>query len=144
MCGIQASGKSTFCRDRLFETHVRISLDLLRTRHREHALLETCLETRMRFVVDNTNSTREDRGRYVAPALAHGYRVVAYWFDVRPDVALERNERRPGRASVPVAGLLGTYSRLEIPRISEGFSAVYRVSEEAACGWRVDQLEPSE
>lgn len=34
-CGIQASGKSTFYCQRLLNSHVRISLDLLRTRHRE-------------------------------------------------------------------------------------------------------------
>ena len=41
--GIQASGKSTFYRERFFATHVRISLDLLRTRHREGRFLQTCL-----------------------------------------------------------------------------------------------------
>ncbi len=39
-CGIQASGKTTFYRERFFDTHVRISLDLLRTRRREQLLLE--------------------------------------------------------------------------------------------------------
>jgi predicted kinase len=33
--GIQASGKTTFYQQRFFATHVRISLDLLRTRERE-------------------------------------------------------------------------------------------------------------
>jgi hypothetical protein len=60
-CGIQASGKSTFYRERFFPTHVRISLDLLRTRHREATFLRACLETRQRFVVDNTNPTRAER-----------------------------------------------------------------------------------
>ncbi len=32
-CGIQGSGKTSFYRERLLATHVRISLDLLRTRH---------------------------------------------------------------------------------------------------------------
>ena len=32
--GIQASGKSTFYRERFFHTHLRISLDLLKTRGR--------------------------------------------------------------------------------------------------------------
>ena len=48
-------------RDRFLETHARVSLDLLRTRAREAAFLKTCLETRMPFVVDNTNPTIEDR-----------------------------------------------------------------------------------
>jgi hypothetical protein len=32
--GLQGAGKSTFCRERLFHTHVRLSLDMLKTRHR--------------------------------------------------------------------------------------------------------------
>jgi predicted kinase len=35
--GIQASGKSTFYCQRFFATHMRISLDMLRTRRRERA-----------------------------------------------------------------------------------------------------------
>ena len=35
VCGIQGAGKTAFVRERFFETHVRISRDLLRTAHRE-------------------------------------------------------------------------------------------------------------
>ena len=42
--GIQASGKSTFFAERFFKTHVRINLDMLRTRHREELLVKACLE----------------------------------------------------------------------------------------------------
>ena len=58
LIGIQGSGKSTFYRERFFDTHVRISLDLLRTRHREALLLRACLEGKQRFVVDKM-STRD-------------------------------------------------------------------------------------
>ena len=68
LCGVQGSGKTTLYRDRFLETHVRVSMDLLRTRAREAAFLKMCLETRMLFVVDNTNPTVADRARYVAPA----------------------------------------------------------------------------
>jgi predicted kinase len=57
-CGIQGAGKSTFFKKHFFQTHVRISLDLLRTRHREKVFLTACLESGQRFVVDNTNPTR--------------------------------------------------------------------------------------
>ncbi|HWE94100.1 MAG TPA: hypothetical protein VG269_09070 [Tepidisphaeraceae bacterium] len=33
-CGVQGSGKSTFFRERFFDTHLRLNLDMLRTRHR--------------------------------------------------------------------------------------------------------------
>ena len=35
LVGIPGSGKTTFYRERFFETHVRISLDMLRMRDRE-------------------------------------------------------------------------------------------------------------
>ena len=123
-CGIQASGKTTYYAQHFLHTHVRISLDLLRTRHRESVFLAACLETQMAFVVDNTNPTREERARYVRPALERGYRVDAYLFETDADAAIARNEGRTGRRSVPVAGVLGTRARLQVPDPGEGFAAV--------------------
>jgi predicted kinase len=82
--GIQATGKTTFYVQRLLNTHVRISLDLLRTRHREAQFLDTCLQTQQRFVIDNTNPTKEDRRRYIAMASDAGYEVVGYYFQSLP------------------------------------------------------------
>jgi hypothetical protein len=47
---------------------VRIGLDLVRNRHRERTLIETCLALRQPFVVDGTNATRADRARYLEMA----------------------------------------------------------------------------
>lgn len=77
-CGIQATGKSTFYRERFFHSHVRLSLDLLRTRHREHQFLLTCLHTQARFVVDNTNPTIAERQRYIEAARAATYDFVTF------------------------------------------------------------------
>jgi len=76
--GIQGSGKTTFFRERFFDTHVRINLDMLRTRRREALLFKCCLEAGQRFVVDNTNPTPQDRRRYIEPARAKGFRVIGY------------------------------------------------------------------
>ena len=126
-CGIQASGKTTYYAQHFLHTHVRISLDLLRTRHRERLFLEACLESQMRFVVDNTNPTRAERARYVVPALERGYRVVAYRFETDTDAALVRNAERTGRQAIPMSGLLGRRKRFEVPQPDEGFAAVYVV-----------------
>lgn len=64
-CGIQATGKSTFYKERFFNSHVRISMDLLNTRHKEKRFLDMCIELQQRFVVDNTNPTIADRQRYI-------------------------------------------------------------------------------
>ncbi len=141
-CGIQASGKSTFYRERFFATHVRVSLDLLRTRHREAAFLRTCLETRQRFVVDNTNPTVAERARYVQPALEAGFTVVAFLFEVPASEALARNARREGRERIVAKGVLGTRKRLEPPRAAEGFSALHRVRAGPGGDFEVQTLLP--
>ena len=38
--GIQGSGKSSYFKERFFSTHVRISLDQLKPRHREQCLMD--------------------------------------------------------------------------------------------------------
>jgi predicted kinase len=115
LCGLQGSGKTTLYRDRFLDSHVRVSMDLLRTRHREAEFVRLCLQTRQPFVVDNTNPTPADRRRYVEPARAAGFRVFGYLVEVDDAEALGRNAGRPGRARVPVAGVVGTARRLQRP-----------------------------
>jgi predicted kinase len=104
--GLQASGKSSFYRERFFDTHVRISLDLLRTRHRERRLLALCLELQQRFVVDNTNLTADARRPYVEAAKQAGFRVIGYYFQSQLEACLRRNEARPVSLAIPVRGNL--------------------------------------
>ena len=117
--GVQGSGKSSFYKERFFTSHVRISLDLLRTRNREQRLLDLCLETEQRFVIDNTNPTREERAKYIGSARATGFRVVGYYFQSQIQVCLDRNAAREG--NVPEVAILSTAKKLEIPSLSEGF-----------------------
>jgi predicted kinase len=127
LIGIQGSGKSTFYRERFFDTHVRISLDLLRTRHREKLLLSACLEGKQSFVVDNTNVTASDRQRYIGPAKESGFIVTGYYLSSRLDEALARNRQRTGKRRIPDRGVAGTYKRLELPGLCEGFDRLYYV-----------------
>lgn len=126
-CGIQASGKTTYYLQHFAQTHVRISMDLLRTRHRERKFLELCLETGQRFVLDNTNPTAEERSRYIQPALAARFKVVGYFFESAVGEAIRRNAGRIGKARIPEKGVGGTYKRLEIPSYPEGFHTLYKV-----------------
>lgn len=128
LIGIQGAGKSTFYRRRFFDTHVRLSLDLLKTRRRERTLLEACLVTGQPCVIDNTNVTEEERAKYISAAKAAGFRVVGYFFEPDPKGSLERNNRREGRRRVPPAGLFGTLKRLRRPRMAEGFDELFLVS----------------
>jgi predicted kinase len=125
--GIQASGKTTFYRERFFDTHLRISLDLLKTRYREAAFVQLCCATGQRFVVDNTNARREERLRYIAAARQGRFRVIGYFFEPDPQASFERNQQREKKHFVPAAGLFGTLKRLERPDCAEGYDELYRV-----------------
>ncbi len=127
LVGIQATGKSTFYRDQFFRTHVRINLDMLKTRNREHTLLEACLKTGQSFVVDNTNATSDERARYIQMARQADFKVVGYYFQSAIQGALDRNETRPIDDRVPKAGVLGTHGRLEVPSPEEGFDELWYV-----------------
>jgi predicted kinase len=140
LCGVQGSGKTTLYRDRFLATHVRVSMDLLRTRHREAAFLALCLETRQPFVVDNTNPTPADRRRYVAPAREAGFRAVGYLVEVDPADALGRNAERAGRERIPVSGVMGTARRLLRPTPEEGFDELWHATAAPGGGWRIEPL----
>jgi predicted kinase len=118
LCGMQGSGKTTFYRDRFLTTHTHISMDLLKTRHREARFLELCLETRMPFVVDNTNPTVADRARYIEPARAAAFKVVGYLVEV---AAAPRDE-------IPPRALRDFARRFVRPTPAEGFDELWHVS----------------
>ncbi|WP_413200948.1 AAA family ATPase [Nostoc piscinale] len=125
--GIQASGKSTFYSQRFSDTHIRINLDMLKTRHREKRLIETCLEIGQSFVVDNTNPTPEERERYILLAKNQGFRITGYYFESKIADSIQRNQNRKPEQQVPDKGIRGTYSRLILPRYEEGFDELYYV-----------------
>ncbi len=125
--GVQGSGKSTFYRERFFDTHVRINLDMLKTRHREQLLFEACLAAKQSLVVDNTNPLPADRARYVAPARAAGFRVVAYFFSIPLREALRRNNLRKLKQKVPAVAVAGTFKKLQPPTPQEGFDEIHNV-----------------
>jgi predicted kinase len=125
--GIQATGKSTFFQQRFFNTHVRINMDMLKTRNRERVLLAACLEAKQPFVIDNTNLTRQGRAGYISQAKAAGFSVIGYYFKSALKAALERNRQRSGKALIPEKGIISAYRKLELPSFDEGFDQLYYV-----------------
>ena len=128
LVGVQGSGKSTFYRQHFFDTHVRINLDMLRTRYREKLLLAACLAAKQPFVVDNTTPLPADRARYIGLAREAGFRVVAYFMESTLREAIERNNKRAGNQKIPVPAVAGTFRKLQRPTMDEGFDAVYGVT----------------
>jgi len=128
LIGIPGSGKSSFYKERFYNTHLRINRDMLKTRQRESALIEVCLKINQRFVLDNVNATRADRNEIIAAAHAARFRVIGYFFQISTRVAVARNKERAGKAQIPLVGIFGAYKRLEPPSSSEEFDELFVVT----------------
>ena len=125
--GIQATGKSTFYKQKFFHTHLRLNLDMLNTRNKESQLLNTCLALHQRVVIDNTNPTVEDRRRYIHLFQKAKYKTVGYYFQSELEKSRFRNQQREGKARIPDIGIISTHKKLILPTYSEGFDELYSV-----------------
>jgi len=125
--GIPGSGKSSFYARAFAPTHVRINLDMLKTRHREKELVVACLRLQQPFVVDNCNLSAEERARHLVPARAAGFRAVGYLLESKLEDCLTRNAAREGAARIPDLGVRSAAKKLEPPRLDEGFDAIFLV-----------------
>jgi len=125
--GLQASGKSTFYVRRFFGTHVRINMDMLKTKHRERLLLDACLAGKQSFVIDKVNAAAPDRATYIQAAKAAGFQVVGYYLQSKLGDCLARNAARPEAERVPGMAIMGTYKRLQLPSLDEGFDRLHYV-----------------
>jgi predicted kinase len=125
--GLQAAGKSTFYKEWFFHSHVRVNLDMLKTRRRERLLVQLCFDVGQRFVVDNTNPTRAEREVYIHAAKEAGFKVAGYYFQSRVDECVRRNEQRSAPQHVPLPGILGTARRMVPPNRDEGFDELFYV-----------------
>ena len=126
--GIQATGKSSFYKQKFSDTHIRINLDMLKTRLREDIIINACIKAKQRFVVDNTNPSMENRQKYIALAKAAKFKVIGYYFQSKLKNAFQRNSTRTGKSCIPEKGIRATYAKLQIPNFYEGFDTIYYVS----------------
>lgn len=125
--GVQASGKSSFYLLNFYHSHLRINLDMLKTRHRENMIFEACLASKTKIVIDNTNPTHEDRARYIGRAKDAGFEVISYYFETDLNSTLRRNSHREGKANIPEVGVRATFKKLEVPSLDEGYDEMFRV-----------------
>ena len=125
--GIQAVGKSEFYKRKFYKSHIRINLDMLKTRNREKILIEACFKAKQPFVIDNTNPTVSDRKKYITIAKNERCKVVGYYFKSSIAEALERNGKREGSENLPSVALKSTYAKLELPNMEEGFDELFYV-----------------
>jgi len=141
LVGLQASGKTTFCLQRLAATHVHVSKDAFpnakRPQRRQMRMVEEALVAGRDVVVDNTNPSPAEWAPVIAAARAYGARVVAYWFP--PDLAasLTRNAAREGGSRVPDVGVYATIKILREPGPADGFDEVHTVRFDGSGGFDV-------
>jgi predicted kinase len=133
LCGVQGSGKTTLYRHRFLNSHVHVSLDVVRSRAREAELLRACLDERRPFVVDNTNPTPADRRRYIEPARAAGFTVIGYLVEANAGEAF-------ARADIPPARVAATARALQTPTLEEGFDELWHATAAPEGGWRIEPL----
>lgn len=129
--GLPGCGKSTYYKEHFFNTHLRISNDLLKTKNRSARLLDFCFETKMSFVVDNTNTTKEVRSKIIqacdeaAVKQKESIKKICYYFECDSKICLERNENRTGKDKVPKQAIFSKAKEFEIPELEEGFDEMY-------------------
>ncbi|WP_294274053.1 AAA family ATPase [uncultured Chryseobacterium sp.] len=123
--GIPASGKSSFYKELFFNSHLRISMDLLNTRNKENKLLQYAFETQSKMVIDNTNVTRESRKKYIESAKQNQYEIIGYFFESSIQDCLERNLNR--KEAINEIGIKAKYKDLEKPGFEEGFDKIFTV-----------------
>ena len=144
LVGLPGSGKTTFFRARFANTHAHVSKDLWPNvrdkRARQARELIDRLESGASVVVDNTNAAAAERAPVIAHARQQGARVIGYFFDVAPRVALARNARREGKGRVPAVAIHTIAKRLEPPTMAEGFDELYRVRTEEGQDFTVEPL----
>ena len=121
--GLPGSGKSTFYKNYYFNTHLRISNDLLKTKNRTQKLLDFCRETNMSFVIDNTCTTKDVRKRYLdyCKSIRAPIKKVCIFFDTSIETCIERNNCRVGKECIPKKAIMMKAKELERPSLEEGF-----------------------
>lgn len=123
--GIPACGKSSFYKELFFNSHIRISMDLLNTRNKEGKLVQYCFETQSKMVIDNTNVTAESRKKYIHLGQRNQYQIIGYYFESNVLDCLERNKNR--KEPINEIGIKAKYKELEKPLFTEGFDKIFSV-----------------
>jgi predicted kinase len=148
LIGLQASGKTTFCRQVLAAEHVVVSKDAFpnarRRQHRQMRLINEALTKGRSVAVDNTNPSPQEWQPLIDAARAHGAVTVGYWFPPDLTATRDRNAVRGGRARVPDVGLYATLKRLRPPRRGDGFDRLYQVTLDGAGGFDVQPMHEEE
>lgn len=131
LIGLQASGKSTFFRKYLAETHVLVSKDLMRNNRnksrRQIQLIENALQAGNSVAVDNTNPAVVDRTALINMGRTYNAQITGYYFESKISDCLARNQERSGKAQVPDIAIYATIKKIAFPSYGEEFDRLFYV-----------------
>jgi predicted kinase len=123
LVGIPGSGKSTLARSK-YPHHRRANLDTLRSRSKEDQEISNALMNGQDIIIDNTNTTKKSRRKYIEIASALGVKVRAVYLRCPLEVGLARNSKRTGRERVPDKVVVMYHRMLQEPTLDEGFDSI--------------------
>lgn len=129
--GYPASGKTTYTINNITPYgYAYINQDNLKTAKKCHNAVEKLLASETKCVVDNTNTTREKREKYIEIAQKYGATVRVFWFTCPKDQCKHNNLYRHfvTDGAVPVISSVA-YNTMKIdpPNKSEGVSEVVKI-----------------
>eukprot|EP00347_Sterkiella_histriomuscorum_P006646 403351974 len=135
--GAPGSGKSTFWKNNL-SSYARVNNDTLKTPAKCIKVAEQALNEKKSVVIDNTNSTLEQRNRYTAISKALNIPIRCFIFDVPKEVCMHNNNQRKINAhrehlsgKVPAIPIHSFFKNSEKPTMAEGFSEIKTIKFQA-------------
>ncbi len=127
LIGPPASGKSTFCKQ--FTNYIRINRDELKTKEKCHKVAKNINKS---IIIDNTNSSIEDRSFYIKLAKEKNIPIRCYWLQTSPEITQHLNLVRSivteGKVKYISSIVYRIYNkRFEEPTITEGFTEINKI-----------------
>ena len=146
MMGCPGSGKSTWCSTHLNKNKIAyISRDAIRfdlvpegeeyfskedeVFNRFISEINSSLKIGMDVYADATHLTKSSRWILLKNIDAPVDEVNVIWIKTPLEVALQRNDKRTGRALVPKTVVKRMFSQTEAPSFKEGFNKIYIVED---------------
>lgn len=146
MVGVPGSGKSTWIQNNKEDTDVVISRDAIRFSilkdgeeyfsHEGDVFTEfvwqiaTALAGEHTVIADATHLNKGSRAKVLNKVRKLADEIEAVVIDVDLITALERNDKREGRALVPRGVIRRMYAQMEAPEESEGFNKITFIRED--------------
>ena len=154
LCGIPASGKSTWVKQHAKPNTIVISRDEIRlsmlgedddyfshekdVRKEVYRQANAALMAGKNVIIDQTSVSKASRALILSYIYAADSFGVIY-FDVPFEVCVERNNQRDkeSRSFVPKIAMTRFYKQFEKPTIKEGFSTIVKVDKDG--NWEIEE-----